>query len=436
MSQNIFFSHQKRASLHTIPLKDSTMDELTFRNQFGENPKNLQYKRRITEYIIENGPNTLPVLSKVMDISVPTTSKLVNELIDVKILKNYGKLETSGGRHPYLYGLDDSEYFFLGVDAGKESLSIVLMDLVGRQVQEEMNIPFDFSNTEECLADLCQKVNHFIDEESKIPREKIVSISVNVFGRLNPRTGYSYTYFNFGEKPLAQHFTEQLGIPTFIDNDARASAYGEYMLHYSQEGMKNLLFVNVTWGLGLGIIINGEPYTGKSGFSGEFGHIHAYKNEVLCPCGKKGCLETEASGSAMLRKFKERVAAGDNSILLNPMGPYRLSLEEVTLDHLIEATQNEDILCIEILEELGENLGHHIAGIINIFNPHVVVIGGPMAKTGIYLLQALRGSIRKYSLNMVNQDTELRQSLLMRYAGVMGACLLARMKSFARLAES
>ncbi|MDO5035664.1 MAG: ROK family protein [Porphyromonas sp.] len=411
------------------------MDELTFKDLFGDNPKNLQYKRRIVEHIIENGPNTLPFLSKVLDISVPTTSKLVNELMDVKLLKNYGKLETTGGRHPYLYGLNTEGFYFLGVDMSNTDVSIILINLVGTQIQEEMNIPFKFANTEECLEELCRIINDFIDNKCTVPRKEMVSIGINVFGRINPTTGYSYTNFNFWDRPLAAHFTDELGIPTFIDNDTRASAFGEYMMHYSHEGKKNLLFINATWGLGLGLIIDGEPYNGKSGFSGEFGHIHAYKNEILCHCGKKGCLETEASGSAMLRKFKERVEAGDNSILLDPMGPYKLTLDEVTMDDLIDATQNEDILCIEILEDIGEKLGHHIASLINIFNPHVVVIGGPMAGTGIYLIQALRGAIRKYSLNMVNQDSELKQSLLMRYAGVMGASLLARKKSLARLRE-
>ena len=202
------------------------------------------------------------------------------------------------------------------------------------------------------------------------------------------------------------------------------------MLHYKSKG-ENLLFVNVTWGLGLGIIINGEPYAGKSGFSGEFGHTHCYDNEVLCYCGKKGCLETEASGLAMHRKFTNRVKSGDRSILIDE----GKKIEDITLDHLIEATRREDMLCIEILEEVGEQLGLHLANMINIFNPHVVVIGGPLAQVGDYLIQPIQSAIRKYSLNMVNQDTELKQSILLHYAGVMGASLLARKKAISSLTE-
>lgn len=405
-----------------------------FKARFDSNAKNLQYKKRIVDYYIHNGHDTLTVLSKKLDISVPTANKFVSELCETQILSSYGKLETAGGRHPYLYGLNPSACFFAGVDFSKEAMHCALINLCGERVHEKMNIPFTFANTQECLDAICTEVNQYLDE---IPqgRAAVVSVGINIFGRLNPETGYSYTHFNFSEIPLGKVFTNALGIETYIDNDARSCAYGEYMSHFIQEG-KNMLFVNAAWGLGLGIIINGEPYSGKSGFSGEFGHIHAYQNEELCQCGKKGCLETEASGQAMHRKFIDKIKKGGNSILREKLD---LSSEdiakEITLDDLIEATAREDILCIELLEELGEKLGMHIASLINIFNPDVVVIGGSLSRTGDYLLHPIKSAIRKYSLNIVNQDTALRSSFLQHYAGVMGACMLARKKSVAHLTD-
>ena len=406
------------------------MTENEFRLLFDTNPKNLQYKRQIVEYLVDNGPETLPVLARFLGVSVPTISKLVGELVDHGLLRNFGKLEASTGRHPFLFGLTDKDFYFLGVDFSSEHISFVLMDFSGNQVHSKMDIPFKFANTKECLNTICNEVNNYMDHEIDVPRHSIVSIGINILGRLNPHTGYSYTYFNFEGTPLATYFTNTFGIPTFIDNDSRAAAYGEYMLHYRQKG-ENLLFVHATWGLGLGIIINGEPYAGKSGFSGEFGHTHCYENEVICHCGKKGCLETEASGRAMHRKFIERVKQGDRSIITDS----GKKIEDITLDDLIEATLKEDMLCIEILEEVGEQLGLHLANLINIFNPHVVVIGGPLAQVGDYLIHPIQSAIRKYSLNMVNQDTELKQSILLRYAGVMGACMRARKKAIASLTD-
>ena len=405
-----------------------------FKQKFDTNTKNLLYKRRIIEYIINTGPETLPTLARQLEVSVPTISKMVSEMCSTQLLKNYGKLEATSGRHPFLYGLNGQEYHFLGVDVTTDQLNMVLINLRGEQVQEKMAIPFPLANTDECLALLLRAITSFIDNEMSITREQLISIGLNIPGRLNQRTGYSYSYFNFSPIPISTYLSEKIGIPFFIDNDSRASAYGEYMMHYKESG-ENLLFVQCAWGLGLGMIINGEPYIGKSGFSGEFGHTHAYANEVLCHCGKKGCLETEASGSALHRKLMQRIKEGEQSILNNTEGREN---EECTfsLNDIIRAIQSEDILCIESIEEVGAQLGLHIANLINIFNPDVVVIGGALARTGDYLLQPIRTAIRKYSLNMVNQDTDLRQSLLLRYAGVMGAALLARKKSIEQITQS
>ena len=405
-----------------------------FRELFDLSPKAIFYKKRIIEHIIEEGADTLPNLSKYLEVSVPTASKLVNEMVESGLLENHGKLETSGGRHPYLYGLNPNNCFFLGVDFTNDYMNLVLVNFLGEQVREKMNVPFKFENTPECLDELCDQVNGFIDEGDSEDRARTVAVGINVPGRLNPDTGYSYTHFNFSEIPLGKVLSNRIGLNTLIDNDSRAAAFGEYIMHDKEVG-KNMLFVNVTWGLGLGIIVDGKPYAGKSGFSGEFGHIHAYENEVLCHCGKKGCLETEASGSALHRKFVERVLAGGTSSLVED--PEQITREEleakITVRDIIDAALAEDLLCIEIIEEVGQNLGMHIASLINVFNPNTVVIGGMLARAGDYLLQPLKGAIRKYSLNMVNHDTKLRTSLLMRYAGVMGACMLARKKAIEQL---
>lgn len=180
----------------------------------------------------------------------------------------------------------------------------------------------------------------------------------------------------------------------------------------------------MSWGLGLAIFINGELYYGKSGFSGEFGHFCFFNNEILCHCGKKGCIETEASGSALHRKLLEKYREGSSTILAKKID----NSEDITMADMIEAIQKEDVLCIEILEEMGVNLGRGIAGLMNIFNPELVVLGGTLSLTGEYLSLPIKSAIRKYSLNLVSQDTEIKVSKLGERAGVLGACLLSRSK--------
>jgi predicted NBD/HSP70 family sugar kinase len=231
--------------------------------------------------------------------------------------------------------------------------------------------------------------------------------------------------FYFEERPLTEILAEKLSFRVTIDNDTRAMTYGEYMVG-GVNSEKNIIFVNISWGLGIGIIIDGKVYTGKSGFSGEFGHLSTYDNEIICHCGKKGCLETEASGSAMHRMLIERIKGGASSVLSDKV----LKGETVTLDDILDAVIKEDMLCIDIVEEVGQKLGKQIAGLINIFNPEMVIIGGTVSVTGDYITQPIKTAIRKYSLNLVNKDSIIITSKLKDKAGIIGACMIARSRMF------
>ena len=200
-------------------------------------------------------------------------------------------------------------------------------------------------------------------------------------------------------------------------------AYGEFHNGMVKEE-KNVLFVNMDYGIGLGIMIDGKIYRGKSGFGGEFGHIPLFPNEIICHCGKKGCLETEASGKALIRLFKEKIEQGSTSVLVkNNKLPENLRLYDI-----IQAAKNEDVLCIELIAEIGEKIGRGISVLINIFNPELVILGGILAETGDYIRLPIRSALNKYSLSLVNNDTQLHMSKLQEKAGVIGGCLIARDK--------
>lgn len=187
---------------------------------------------------------------------------------------------------------------------------------------------------------------------------------------------------------------------------------------------KNVLFINADFGLGMGILIDGAIYYGKSGFSGELGHIPFFQNERICHCGKKGCLETETSGLALLQAVREKIRQGSNSILSLK---YK-DLAMLRLEDVVEAAQSEDSLVLELLSELGEKLGKAIAILINIFNPELVILGGKVSESGESLRLPVRSALNKYTLGLVNNDTQLKMSKLGERAGVMGGSLIARRK--------
>ena len=375
--------------------------------------KSAVTKKRIITYYMYNRSSTIPDLAKELNLSVPTVTKFITEMCEDGFIVNYGKLETGEGRPPTLYGLNADSGYFVGVDVRKTDINIGLMNFTGDIIDERVNIPFRLVNTPEALNTLCGQIQAFIEDNATL-RDKILQIGVNVSGRVNPDLGYSFSLFNFEERSLNEVLTEKIGIPVSIDNDTRVMTYGECMKGVVK-GEKNIVFVNLSWGLGVGLVINGQLYAGKSGFSGELGHFSVFDNEILCHCGKKGCLETEVSGMALYRKLCEQVAEGKSSILS---------------ERILAATNKEDLLCIELVEEIGMLLGRYLAGVINLLNPELVIIGGALSATEDYILLPVKGAIRKYTLNLVNKDSSVVLSKLKDKAGMIGACLLVRSKLF------
>ena len=392
-------------------------------NSSGVALKNKILKGLIFKFLDQTESASINEISKEINISVPKTTSLITELIEEGLISDYGKFESTGGRKANLYGLIGDAGFILGVDVKKYYINIGILNFKKQLINQKSKIAFKLDNTAESLNQLIQIIQNFIKEVG-IKKDKILSLGINLSGRINHTKGYSYTFFHFQEEPLSEIIQEKIGIKTYLDNDSRAMAFGEFC-NGEVNTEKNVLFVNLDYGIGLGILIDGKVYYGKSGFSGEFGHIPFFNNEIICHCGKKGCLETEASGNALLRKFKEKIKLGSTSSVLKK----NKKVEDITLTDLILAAQNEDVLIIELLAELGESLGKGLAVLINVFNPELIIIGGTLSETGEYLKLPIKSSINKYSLSLVNADTELKLSKLGEKAGIIGACLLAKNKA-------
>lgn len=393
------------------------LKKLNSENISGVAFKNVNLKKVVLGYFSNTGNATIADLSKELNLSVPKVTMLLNDLIQDGLVQDYGKIESSGGRKPNVYGLVSDSGFIIGVDVKHNHINIGLSDLQKQLIKIVNHVDYRLENNKESLDSLCDIINNFI-QDLPIQKEKILGIGLNLSGRVNHETGYSYSYFYFNEKPLSEYIESKVHINVFLENDTRAMAYGEFCMGNVHEE-KNVLFLNIDYGIGLGILINGQLYYGKSGFSGEFGHIPVFSNEIMCHCGKKGCLETEASGAALIRMVKAQLKQGSSSILTKRTDP-----DNLQLDDIIDAARHDDILAIDLIGKVGENIGRGIAMLINIFNPELVILGGSLASTEDYIRLPIKSAINKYSLSMLNNATELKMSKLGDKAGVIGACLL------------
>ena len=395
----------------------------TFLQQSYDGNKTASLKKELIRLFVLNGNYSITDLSREVNISVPTMTKLIGELITEGFVLDFGKQGTSGGRRPNMYGLNPDAGYFIGVDINKDNISLGLINFKGQLIEYEPDKPFVLENTIHSLDKLCAIIKSFITKVT-VSKEKILAVGVNLSGRVNSQSGFSYSFYYLDEKPLSALIEERLDYTVFIENDSRSMTYGEYM-HGENSNFKDMLFINASWGLGIGIIIDGKLYYGKSGFSGEFGHFPFFDNEIICRCGKRGCLETGASGSAMHRMFMEKLSEGRVSTLSNKFNKG----EQITMEDIMDAVHKEDVLAIEIIESVGNELGKAVSGLINLFNPELIVLGGTLANAKDYLMLPIKSAINKYSLIRVSKDTNIRLSKLGEKCGIMGACMLARSRT-------
>ena len=382
--------------------------------------KNSILKKTILRLCIQSGEYSIAALSEQINTSVPTVTKLIGELMDEGFMIELGKSGTSGGRRPSIYGLNPAAGYFIGLDIRHTHASVAVTDFKGNLVCYQNDIPFILEIDEACLHTISKNIRDFFVEHD-LDWNRVLGMGISVAGRVNPKTGYSNLYSFDPDRPINKILSEDLDIPVVIENDSRAMTYGEYLSGVVKKE-KNVLFVNVSWGLGMGMILDGRLYYGTSGYSGEFGHFPLLDNDQICRCGKVGCLETGASGSALVRMISEQLQAGRASSIS------RIFKDQgkVNLNDIFKAVQEEDILTIETIEKIGANLGRGLAGLINVFNPQLVVLGGKVAMAGDYLLLAVRSAVKRHAQTIANQDTAIKFSKLRNQAAPIGDCMLSR----------
>ena len=383
--------------------------------------KKPSVQSKLLAHFISQGAATIPVMSKAVGVSLPTATSALNELMKAGLVTEIGKKDNSTGRIPMVYDLIPTAGYFVGVNPEMDCLALAASDFSGNLITEKTRVPYVYENTPENLERVGKIINDFI-ATLPVSKEEILQVCVNVAERVNPFEGKAYNMFTFLKESLTDKLTELIQLPVCIENDSRSMAFAEFVKGRCR-GLKDVIFVNVCWGLGIGIIMGGQLYYGKSGYSGEFGHMTAYNNNIICHCGKIGCVETEVSGRALKRKLTEKILEGKTSILSDKVLNRK---EDITLQDILDAIAKEDVLSLATLQHIADELGKQLAGIINIFNPEMLVIGGEMSVTGDYLTLPVNMGIKKHSLNIMNEDSQIVTSELKDLAGITGACLMAR----------
>lgn len=392
-----------------------------------EKKKHFQ-KLKIVRHLYLNGSISNADICEAINFSLPTSMSLINQLLKEGIVEKKGRGESIGGRKPDLYGLKRGAFYVLSIHVDRYNIKLAIVDNTHTVILEEI-IQYEITSETNIVEFLFEHASNLI-KDSKIDTEKLLGVGMSMPGLVSSKEGKNFTYFLTGQESesLQNSLHNSFGKPVFILNDVKSACLAEIRFGQAKH-KKDVLVISMDWGIGLAMVQGGKMQVGASGFAGEFGHIPMVENGELCHCGKRGCLETVASGLAMVRMAKEGLSNGETS-LLNSMVKDNNKL--LNPDLIIKAANRGDQFAIDIISKIGINLGKGIAILIQIFNPELIVLEGKIAAAKQFITTPVQQSINKYCMIQLQEKTKISLSKLRENSSLVGSTVAVVSNIFKR----
>ena len=346
---------------------------------------------------------------------------IVKDLMDDGIIREAERRSSTNGRPPVILEINPDRGIVAGIDMGATHMTIIVANHAA-QVLSEKEISLDISagpkicieQADAVLKEVLAKINANISD--------LDAIGVGVPGPIVAEAGMVLAppiMPGWDQFPIRDTLQKRWNCPISLSNDAELGALGEWAAGAGR-GVLNLAYIKVGTGIGAGILINGQIYRGAGGSAGEIGHITIDENGPMCTCGNQGCLEAIASGPAIARQAREAVEAGKRTELAN-IQPQN----NITVRNVIELARKGDLISQQILFKAGSQVGIAVAGLVNLFNPNMIVIGGGVPYIGDLFLGPVREAVQKRSTRAAAQIVEISTALLGKHSVSMGAVIQA-----------
>jgi len=320
-------------------------------------------------------------------------------------VEEIGTGDSSGGRRPILLQLKSQTGYALGVDIGSFFTRLVLVDLTGKVILSKKVKTNPEKGQAEVLKSTFLLLRRLI-KESGVQRSYLRGIGFGISGIVDFHKGICHFCPNlpgWENVPLKKIIESEFKVPTLVDDSVRAATLAEKR-YGAACSVDNFVFVSIGAGIGAGIFTDGRIYRGGNGLAGEFGHIPVEENGPRCHCGNFGCLESLASGPALVNQARKALGEGVNSSLRKKVGE---EIDNLTAELIIEAAGEGDKLAFNILHRAAEYIGLGISMLVNLLNPNLVVIGGGMVQGGGILFETIKRVIRTRSLEVSFRNVEV-----------------------------
>ncbi|MFC4402745.1 ROK family protein [Gracilibacillus xinjiangensis] len=382
----------------------------------------FQWMKSLNKAIILNKIRTSEPISRAQiakdtQLTPPTVGSIVKELLEQELILESKLGESQGGRKPTMLVLNTSGFHIIGIDVGLSNIQFIVSDLSGKVVEESEEHLAENVTKEQFLSLLIKGVKQLIDQHSQL---KFIGIGVAMHGIVDTDMGVSIFAPNLQLRdiPIKSHLEEFFEMDVKVENDAKAFALGEAWFQ-DRINHKSMVAVNIGRGIGAGIVIGGKLYNGEHGIAGEIGHMMIDIYGKKCSCGNHGCLQTLASGPAIVERTKELLDKGEASILTKWMDKVELTAELVH-----KAALHEDSLAVKILHETGVYIGIALTNLVHIYNPSKIILGGGVSKAGDFILTSMRETLRERAISERAQQTSITISELGQYGSSLGSVAL------------
>lgn len=395
-------------------------------------PRFSQTERNILQIIRQRGQLSRPDLSRLSGLS-PTRILDATSAFSAMHLVEVSQSESRGGRRPTQIKLRDDLAYALGVDVGTNYVRAVVTNMNGtilssHKVERE---PFNYSRLK---VPNVEGVAAMALEKARKRKEDLAVIGIGVTGFIN-EAEKKCLFLNkvpeWTDFPVADHYAPVFGNTRIAVRDSvKAMAFAEKQLGSCRDE-ENFVYIAIGMGLGSSIYVNARPLMSRYGISGEIGHIDISQNDSICCCGNRGCLESSASGWAVVKRCKEALDTGVVSSLNGITDS-----ANVTVKDIIDAAHTGDKLSTSLIRESALEIAIGISVMINIFNPNKIVLSGGIVRgAGDLFLAPLKAEVHAHVLPWLQNDIEFTLSRLGEYDCATGSALVALDEYFFEILE-
>ncbi len=378
-----------------------------------DNPLKFQVLKRL--YF--DGALSCADLSESLDKSLPIIAKAINDMVDAGLVIENGYARSTGGRKPLLYAIKPGNIYVVSVVMDQLYTIIKVLDVSNNAEICSKKTELKLLNNDSALGKLHALVKEVI-ETSGIDKNDFIGMGLGMPGFVNTKLGTNNSYlFTHTDEGLRDYFERVLDMPVFIDNDSSVIALAESKFGLAK-GRQDVMVINIGWGIGLGMIMDGKMFRGHTGYAGEFSHIPIADGDIMCDCGKRGCLETVATLRTVAQAAIDKIKQGYKGNL-----QIKESAEEMC-EEVMSAANKGDQFAIELLSDMAYKIGKAIAILIHINSPEQVLLSGRGAEVGKILMAPIQQALNQYCIPRLFEHTVVDVSTLKFKAYPIGAAAL------------